>query len=114
MNQCTFLGRLTRDPEVRVTQSGRTATKFSLAVNRRFDRDKADFIKIECWGKLAEIVGKYTVKGSQVIVSGELHINEYEGRWFTTINADTVEFVGKRKAVPQANNSDVTADDIPF
>lgn len=67
MNKVTLLGRLTKDPEVRYTQTGIAVTSFTLAVNRKFARDEnqqADFIPIVVWDKLAEICGNYLQKRS--------------------------------------------------
>ena len=64
MNTVNLTGRLTKDPELTFLKGdGKAVTKFTLAVNRRFDREKADFIRIVCWQKLAEIVAEYSTKG---------------------------------------------------
>lgn len=77
MNKVILIGRLTRDPEVRYTQSGIAVCTFTLAVDRRFarkdandGRPTADFIPIVCWRKLAEICGNNLVKGRRVGVEG--------------------------------------------
>ena len=77
MNKVILMGRLTRDPEVRYTQTNNTlVASFSLAVNRRFVRQgeerQADFINIVAWSKLGEFCSKYFKKGQQVAVTGRL------------------------------------------
>jgi len=76
MNKVIIVGRLTRDPEVRYTQSGKAVASFTVAVNRRFSRsdqqNTADFIPVVAWEKLAEICGNNLIKGSQVLVEGRL------------------------------------------
>ena len=77
MNKVILMGRLTRDPEVRYTQTNNTlVSSFSIAVNRRFTRPgeerQADFINIVAWSKLGEFCSKYFKKGQQVGVIGRL------------------------------------------
>ena len=77
MNKFQFLGRLTRDPEARVTPNTNTpVTTFSIAVNRRFadanGERKADFFNLTAYGKLAEFCAKYYRKGQQVLVEGRI------------------------------------------
>lgn len=102
MNKVILMGRLTRDPEVRYTQTNNTlVASFSLAVNRRFTREgdaqTADFINIVAWGKLGENVAKYTGKGLRVLVTGRIQTGSYEKdgqRIYTTdIQAANVEFL---------------------
>lgn len=72
------MGRLTRDPEARVTQSEKQVSTFTLAVNRKFEKDKTDFINIIAWNKLSEFTQKYLSKGRQILVSGRLQVRDYE------------------------------------
>ena len=77
MNKVILMGRLTRDPEVRYTQTNNTlVASFSLAVNRRFARPgeerQADFINIVAWNKTGEFCSKYFKKGQQVLVEGRI------------------------------------------
>ena len=108
MNHAVLIGRLTRDPEVRYTQSGIAVATFTLAVDRRFARrdaeggqPTADFIPIVCWRKLAETVGNNLVKGRQVAVEGHIQVRSYDAkdgskRYVTEIVAEEVEFLGSR------------------
>ena len=92
MNKVILMGRLTRDPEVRYTQTNNTVVaSFSLAVNRRFVRQgeerQADFINIVAWSKLGEFCSKYFKKGQQVGVIGRLQTRTWDddkGRHYIT------------------------------
>ena len=81
MNKVILAGRLTKDIEMRYTQTGKAIARFILSVNRRVSKDKekqqADFIPIIVWNKLAEICSKYLTKGSQILVEGHLQIRDY-------------------------------------
>lgn len=101
MNSIHIKGRLTRDPETRHTDSGKSVTNFSVAVNRRFNRDKADFFNVTAWEKTGEFVEKYFHKGSEIIVEGEMQSREYTDRdgnnriaW--DLIAGNVEFCGSK------------------
>ena len=83
MNKVILMGRLTRDPEVRYTQTNNTVVaSFSLAVNRRFVRQgeerQADFINIVAWSKLGEFCSKYFKKGQQVGVIGRIQTRTWD------------------------------------
>ena len=62
MNQCQLLGRMTRDPELKYTPQGTAVVSFSLAVDRRFNREKADFIDVVAWRQTAEFISKHFQK----------------------------------------------------
>ena len=83
MNKVILMGRLTRDPEVRYTQTNNTlVSSFSLAVNRRFARQgeerQADFINVVAWSKLGEFCSKYFKKGQQVGVIGRIQVRNWD------------------------------------
>ena len=83
MNKVILMGRLTRDPEVRYTQTNNTlVASFSLAVNRRFARQgeerQADFINIVAWSKTGEFCSKYFKKGQQVAIVGRLQTRTWD------------------------------------
>ena len=84
LNKIILMGRLTRDPELKRTQSGTAVTSFSLAVDRDFkgqNGDKeTDFIDVVAWRNTAEFVSKYFTKGRMAIVEGRLQIREYKDR----------------------------------
>ncbi len=83
MNKVVLMGRLTKDPEVRYTQTNNTlVASFSLAVNRRFVRQgeerQADFINIVAWGKQGEFCSKYFKKGQQVGIIGRIQTRNWD------------------------------------
>ncbi len=81
LNRVVLIGRLTRNPELRVTPSGTSVTNFTLAVDRRPDQSgkkEADFIDVVLFGKLAEIAAKYCDKGKLVAVEGHIQTRSFE------------------------------------
>ena len=80
INQVILMGRLTRDPEMRTTPSGKNVTDFSLAVDRFGDSDQADFFNVTAWDKTAELVVKYLAKGRRVLVQGSLRQDSWEDK----------------------------------
>ncbi len=107
MNKVILMGRLTRDPEVRYTQTNNTlVASFSLAVNRRFTRPgeerQADFINIVAWSKLGEFCSKYFKKGQQVGIIGRLQVRNWEDeqgqkRYVTEVVAEEAYFADSKK-----------------
>lgn len=130
MNKVILMGRLTRDPEVRYTQSTNTqVTSFTLAVNRRFVKEgeerQADFINIVAWNKTAEFVSKYFKKGQQVGIIGRIQTRNWEDEqgqkhYVTEVIAEEVYFADTKKeestSVPtEENQFEITDDDdLPF
>ena len=85
LNHIALMGRLTRDPELRTTQTGVSVASFTLAVDRDFQsRDsgekQTDFIDIVAWRNTAEFVSKYFAKGQQAVVTGRLQIRDWTDR----------------------------------
>lgn len=131
MNKVVLLGRLTKDPEVRYTQTNNTmVATFTLAVNRRFvkpgeDR-QADFINCIAWSKTAEFVSKYFKKGQQIVVVGRLQTRNYDDEqgqkhYITEVVAEEVYFAGDKKENTQNDGIGDTSefeitnqDDLPF
>ena len=102
MNKVIILGRLTADPEIRYTQAGKAVASLTIAVNRGFGSDSADFINCVAWEKLAEIIGNNLSKGSQVLVEGRMQNRSYENnqgekRFITEVVLNNIEFVGSKK-----------------
>lgn len=111
MNNVVLIGRLTRDPELRYLPSGNNTAlaRFTLAVDRQYSREKkaemesrnqptADFINITVWGRQAENVNSYLVKGRLVAVEGRIQTGSYEAkdgtrRYTTEVVANRVEFL---------------------
>lgn len=77
LNKIVIMGRLTRNPELRHTQSGKAVANFTLAVDRDFDKNATDFIEVVCWGNTADFVSSYFTKGRTAVVSGRLQIREW-------------------------------------
>lgn len=99
-NRVVLIGRLTREPELIYTKEGTAVCKFTLAVNRKFNKDEADFIDIVAWRKLGENAANYLDKGRLVAVEGRLQIRPYETkdgqkRKATEIVADDIRFLEK-------------------
>lgn len=78
MNNCCFTGRITKDPELKTTQSGVAVCSFSLAVARPRVKDTTDFINFVAWRHSAEFLCKYGKKGNMVEVTGVLTARQYE------------------------------------
>lgn len=125
MNSVVLIGRLTRDPEVRYTESQLAVARFSIAINRIPGRDGqdrgADFPNIVVFGKQAENCEKYLAKGRQVAIQGHIQTGSYEkdGRkvYTTDIIADRVEFLewGERKEESGLEGfTAIDEEDIPF
>lgn len=91
MNQCHFLGNLTRDPVVRTTSSGKKVANFDIAVNeyRKGDKPAALFLKCEAWEHTADFVEKYFEKGKAIIVHGSLR----KEKWTDKDGAERETFV---------------------
>ncbi|WP_031422948.1 single-stranded DNA-binding protein [Exiguobacterium sp. NG55] len=105
INRVVLVGRLTRDPEMRYTQSGIAVTRFTLACDRPFSgqdgKREADFIDCVVWRKQAENVAQYLKKGSMAGVDGRLQISSYEGqdgqkRYRAEVVADSVRFLSSK------------------
>lgn len=105
MNRIILLGRLTKDPDVKVTTTQKTVCTFTLAVDRPFTtkngQREADFIPIQTWNKTAEICGNSLSKGQRALVEGRLQIRSFDGKdgnkhYMTEVIADRVEFIEKK------------------
>jgi len=105
LNCAIIMGRLTADPELRTTASGLSVTSFSVAVDRRFQRQgeekQTDFINVVAWRQTAEFVSRYFHKGSMIAVQGSIQTRNYEDkngnkRTAVEIVADNVSFCGSK------------------
>ncbi len=109
LNKVFLIGNLTKDPELRYTQSGRPVCDIRLAVSRRFkkasgeDGEETLYISVVIWDKQGEACGKYLAKGAPAFVEGRLQMDEWEkdGRKTSTLRvlADRVQFLGVPKRV---------------
>lgn len=127
MNIAVLQGRLTKDVEVRYTDTGKVVANFTLAVNRPFaDKDgqrEADFIPVVLWNKTAEVAGNNVHKGDRLAVVGRIQVRNYTDkngvkRYVTEVVGDKIEFIEpKQKTSDTANMGEFGAEvteDIPF
>ena len=105
LNRITICGRLTRDPELRTTSTGKDVVEFSIAVNKRIkpaDGPDADFFRVKAWGQTASYVGEYIGRGRLVSVDGRLESRKYtdkdgNAREIVEIVADNVNALDRPK-----------------
>ena len=130
MNKVILVGRVVRDSELSYIASTATPKiSFTLAVERNYQKDKnnkkVDFINCEQLGKHVENLCQYVTKGKQILVEGELNIDNYEKdgekRSFTKVKVDRLEFLGggnanteKKTEEPSFEEFNIEGDDIPF
>lgn len=124
LNVVTLVGRVVRDAEMR--QAGETVvTNFSIAVSDGYgEKAKTSFFDIDVWGKQAETITKYLVKGTPVGVSGKLvqqtyKTKENENRSVVKVTANNIQLLGSKKAETSETKStksefNVASDDLPF
>jgi single-strand DNA-binding protein len=138
-NRVILVGNLTRDPEIRYTQSSKAVTKFTLAVNNPRNKEETTFVDIVAWDKLGETCNTYLKKGQSALVEGRLVIRSYDDkdgnkRKATEVVIDNMQMLGSRgdgggsggggeyarAAAPAGNASaggdfhDELDDEIPF
>lgn len=101
MNKVILIGRMTKDSELRYTETNLAICDFSLAVDREYKKDEADFIKCKVFGKLGETINKYTKKGDLIAVCGRIQTGSFEkdGKKYYTfeIIPDSVKFLQTKK-----------------
>lgn len=123
MNRATLIGNLTKDPDMRQTQSGVPVCTFTLAVQRRYadqsGEKQADFFNVVCWRGLADNCGKYLAKGSKAGVHGSIQNRSYEDkqgnkRTVTEIIADEVEFLSRKVETQAPAYQEITDNELPF
>ena len=110
MNLVTLIGRLTRDPELKFSQSGKAFCKFSIAVQRDFKKDEADFINCIAWDKRAELLTEYLRKGRQIAIQGRMSVRSYKDKeeqtkWVTDVIVDKFNFVDYQKSDTEYNDT---------
>lgn len=142
MNKVCLVGRLTKDAEIRVTNSGLSVASFTVAINRTYKNKNGeydtDFINCVAYKNNAEYLGKYATKGSQVGIDGRIQIRSYDAedgtkRYVTEVIADNIELMGSKKedkpveidpfetfgdvAVEVSDNvlnTELSSEDLPF
>lgn len=119
MNNCNFIGRLTKDPELKATKSGKSVTSFCIAVNRRVkseEQAQADYIDCVAWDKTAEIICKYFSKGSPIGLNGRLQTRTYEKdgekRKVTELMVSEFDFVGSKSSESKAETETAATQEV--
>ena len=114
MNKAILIGRLTKDPELRTTPTGRNVCQFSVAVSRNFTNAngerEADFINCVAWDKQAENLVKYQKKGNQIAVEGRIQTRNYDEKkkkkvYVTEILASNISFLDSKGTGATGNTS---------
>ena len=115
LNKAILMGRLVADPELRRTPNNNSVTSFTLAVNRSFTRQgeqpQTDFIDIVAWGKTAEFVSRYFVKGQQVAVAGRIQTRMWEDKQGT--KRKSVEVVAEEVHFAESKRDSQSRNDLP-
>ena len=121
MNSVALIGRLTKDPELKYSQSGKALCRFTLAVQREFNKDEADFINCLAWDKRAEAIAEYLRKGRRMAVQGRIQTGSYQNNngdtvYTTDIIVDKFEFVDSARSDTSKNvrSEEDLEDDFPF
>lgn len=121
MNNIVLLGRLTKDADIRSTQSGKVVASFTLAVDRPYTQNgkrEADFIACQIWGKSAEVLGKSVHKGQRILLEGRLQIRQYTDkngnkRTAAEVVTDRFEYI-ERKEQTEPHGMENFGQQMPF
>ena len=138
-NRVILMGNLTRDVDLKYTQSGMAVTEIGLAVNDRFKKEgewveETTFVDVTLWGRTAEVAGEYLSKGSPVLIEGRLKLHQWEQdgqkRSKLRVTAERMQMLGGRGGGGSSSHGDSSAaehhadspamaesapaDDIPF
>jgi single-strand DNA-binding protein len=116
VNKVILVGRLTRDPEVRTTTNGQTVASVGLATGRSWTdksgqkQEKTEFHNVVFWGRTAEVVGQYLVKGQEIFVEGRLESRKYTGkdgveRKITDVIGENFQFGSKPQGASRGSYS---------
>jgi len=133
------MGRLCRDPEIRVTPKGTSICQLSLAVNREWKNEAGEkqeevlFVDVEAWGKVGDVIAKYFTKGKPIYLEGRLRLDQWEDK--TTkekrsrmkVVLEQFQFIGGKDDAPQESRAPAAAapkerqqsmenldEDVPF
>ena len=114
MNKVELMGRATADVELQKSKDGKEYARFTLAVPRKLDKEKTDFIDCVAFGKLSEVISTYVKKGNRIIVCGNIQTSIVENKdktktKFVTIVCDDFYFTESRKDVIED-----TKEELPF
>lgn len=129
MNCVGLMGRITRDPEIKQTSSGKSYCRFSLAVRKEFVKDGVDFINCVAWEKQAELIANYFKKGDRILLQGRINTGTYEVNGEKRSSFDVVvtqvEFIETKSSsnmqsnqtyntVTEAEDDSLDEDEFPF
>ena len=108
MNKILLQGRLTKDPEIRLTSKNDRVARFTIAVDRDFNREETDFINCVAFKATAAFIESYFTKGDMIIVAGRLHMNQYtakdgSNRTAAEVLTDNVWFCGGKGKTKDAS-----------
>ena len=119
MNSVQLIGRTTKDPELKSSQSGKPVISFTLAVPKKFKKDEADFIRCRAWKKTAELISQYISKGDRIGVEGSITTYTYDKNGqkaeLTEVSVERIEFLSEKRGdtktdIVVENNE----EDLPF
>jgi single-strand DNA-binding protein len=114
MNKFIISGNITKEINLAYSATGKAYAKFTVAVTRKFDREKTDFFNVTAFGKQAENIANFLDKGSKVLVEGEVQIDSKDGKYYTNVLADSVEFLDSKKKDKPAAKQETKTDNDPF
>lgn len=127
MNKVALIGRVTRDIELRYTQDQKPVCKFTIAVDRRNNKNEADFISCTAWNRIAELLEQYVKKGQKIGIIGHIQTGSFTDKngdkHFTTdVVVDEMDFIDRGEAKPEDKKPDgfmtspdsVDDADLPF
>lgn len=120
INKVILMGRLTRDPEIRTTNSGKSVAQFTAAVENGYgDKKQTDFINCVAWNNQAEFLSKYFTKGMMIIVSGRISTRTWEGQdgrknYVTEVVASEINFGETKKQQGQSRQIEQVQADEEF
>lgn len=121
MNRVVLMGRLCDEPTTKYTEQGLCVARYRLAVNRRGEKNVADFIQIVAFGKSGEFAEKYLHKGTKIVLSGRIQTGSYTNRdgqkvYTTEVVAEDQEFAESKKSDESKEGEweQITTEDLPF
>ena len=115
MNHCVLMGRLTKDPELRMTNNQLPVATFTIAIDRKFKdasgNKQVDFINCVAWRKTAELISQHFTKGRMIAVIGSIQVRSWDDkegnkRYATEVIVDEFSFTGDNKQTSQQSNDD--------
>ena len=115
MNNVTLMGRLTKAPELKYTNTGTSYCNFTLAVNKPKMKDKeqeTNFINCTAWNKTAETICNWLEKGNIVVVLGRLDVSKKDDKYYTNVVVETINFIDTVRTSKEQQNTVLEAEVI--